>query len=213
MADVTCVAVAPDSKSVSVTTLDGQLTTWSIADATQNRGVDARRDVSGGRRLTDRRTAANAANTKHLNTLMYSADGTCVLAGGRSKHICLYDVQFGTLLKKFTVSVNLSLDGTQDFLNSKLLTEAGPLGMLDEEGENSDLEDRRDHTLPGAQRGSGARRTRAEVRVPSVSCSPTGRAFCAATVSHPWSSHSTLPLREHVSAEHSLPRNPVPNSS
>lgn len=131
--------------------------------------------------MTDRRTAANVAGTKAFDTVRYSADGTCVLAGGKSKYICLYDVQSGVLIKKFTVSVNLSLDGTQEFLNSRLLTEAGPQGLLDEQGEESDLENRRDPTLPGAQRGAGARRTRAAVRVPAVAFSPTGRAFCAAS--------------------------------
>jgi periodic tryptophan protein 2 len=62
-----------------------------------------------------------------------------------------------------------------------LLTDAGPQGLIDETGEASDLEDRRDTTLPGAQKGVGARRTRPEVRVPAVAFSPTGRAFCAAS--------------------------------
>jgi periodic tryptophan protein 2 len=181
MADVLCIAFRPDSKQIAVTTLDGQLTFWSVSDAAQQNGVDARRDVSGGRKMSDRRTAATAAGTKAFTAVKYSADGTCVLAGGNSKYICLYDAQSGVLAKKFTVSVNLSLDGTQEFLNSKLLTEAGPQGEIDDQGEASDLEDRRDTTLPGAQRGDGARRTRPEVRVPDVAFSPTGRAFCAAS--------------------------------
>jgi periodic tryptophan protein 2 len=181
MADILSVAFRPDSKQIAVTTLDGQLTFWNVSDAAQQNGVDARRDVSGGRKISDRRTAANVAGTKAFTTVKYSADGTCVLAGGNSKYICLYDVQSGSLLKKFTVSVNLSLDGTQEYLNSKLLTAAGPQGLIDDQGEASDLEDRRDTTLPGAQKGIGARRTRPEVRVPAVAFSPTGRAFCAAS--------------------------------
>ncbi|KAF1918682.1 WD40-repeat-containing domain protein [Ampelomyces quisqualis] len=181
MADILCVAFRPDSKQIAVTTLDGQLTFWNVSDAAQENGLDARRDVSGGRKMSDRRTAANVAGTKAFTTVKYSADGSCVLAGGNSKYICLYDAQSGTLLKKFTVSVNLSLDGTQEFLNSKLLTAAGPQGLIDDQGEASDLEDRRDVTLPGAQKGIGARRTRPEVRVPAVAFSPTGRAFCAAS--------------------------------
>jgi periodic tryptophan protein 2 len=181
MSDILCVAMRPDSRQIAVTTLDGQLTFWSVSEASQSSGIDARRDVSGGRKMTDRRTAANVAGTKSFTTVKYSADGTCVLAGGNSKYICLYDVQSGVLVKKFTVSVNLSLDGTQEFLNSKLLTEAGPRGLIDETGEYSDREDRRDTTLPGAQKGEGKRTTRPEVRVPDVAFSPTGRAFCAAS--------------------------------
>lgn len=181
-ADVLDVAFRPDSKQIAVSTLDGQLTFWSVSDASQQASVDGRRDVSGGRKLTDRRTAANAAGTKAFGAIKYSADGTCILAGGTSKYICLYDVQSGTLVKKFTVSVNLSLDGTQEFLNSRNLTEAGPAGLIDDQGEASDLEDRIDRTLPGSSRGDLSRRkARPEVSVTAVGFSPTGRAFCAAS--------------------------------
>jgi periodic tryptophan protein 2 len=181
-ADVLCVAFRPDGQQIAISTLDGQLTFWSIEDALQMAGVDSRRDVSGGRKLSDRRTAANAAGTKSFNTIRYSADGSCVLAGGNSKYICLYDCQSATLLKKFTVSVNLALAGTQEFLNSRNLTEAGPAGLLDEQGEASDLEDRLDRSVPGATRGDlSTRKYRPEVRVPAVAFSPTGRTFCAAS--------------------------------
>lgn len=180
--DVLCVKFRPDSKQVAVSTLDGQLSFWSVAEALQEGGLDARRDASGGRKMTDRRTAANVAGTKSLSTLAYSVDGSCVLAGGSSKYICLYDVESGVLLKKFTVSINLSLDGTQEFLNSKLLTEGGPRDLIDRQGEESDLEDRLDRRIPGSKRGdAGSRTTRPEVRVTSLSFSPAGRAFSAAT--------------------------------
>lgn len=180
--DILCVAYRPDSKQVAVSTLDGQVSFWNVSDAIQTGGVDARRDVSGGRKLSDRRTAANSAGTKSFTSITYSTDGTCVLAGGNSKYICLYDVESGVLLKKFTVSVNLSIDGTQEFLNSRNLTEAGPAGLIDETGDASDLEDRLNKNLPGAKRGDpSARRAKPEVRVPSVAFSPTSRAFCAAS--------------------------------
>lgn len=182
MADVLCVAFRPDSKQIAVTTLDGQLTFWSVSEASQQSGVDARRDVSGGRKITDRRTAANVAGTKSFTTVKYSADGSCVLAGGNSKYICLYSVADGVLVKKYSVSQNLALDGTQEFLNSKNLTEGGVnRAEIDEDGELSDLEARKDSTLPGAQKGEGARKTRPAIRVPDVAFSPTGDAFCAAS--------------------------------
>jgi periodic tryptophan protein 2 len=182
-ADVLDVAFRPDSRQLAVSTLDGQLTFWSVSEAEQQSGVDGRRDVSGGRKITDRRTAANAAGTKSFSAVRYSADGTCVLAGGNSKYICLYSVDSLVLLKKYTVSINLSLSGTQEFLNSKQLTEAGPAGLIDEQGEASDLEDRIDRTLPGSTRGGdpSARKRMPEVRVTGVAFAPTGRSFCAAS--------------------------------
>ena len=180
-ADVLSVDVRPDGKQIAASTLDGQLSFWNF-DGAQEAGLDGRRDVSGGRKISDRRTAANVAGTKSFGTIAYSADGTVLLAAGNSKYICLYAVETGVLLHKFTVSVNLSLEGTQEFLNSRLLTEAGPRALLDEQGEASDLEDRMDHTLPGSKRGDAAqRKANPEVRVPGIAFSPTGRAFCAAS--------------------------------
>ena len=182
-ADVLSLAIRPDSKQLAVATLDGQLTFWSLSESTQQAGLDARRDISGGRKTTDRRTAATVAGTKSFNTVAYSADGSVVLAGGGSKYICLYSVETGVLLRKFTVSVNASLQGTQEFLNSRLLTEAGPGGMLDE-AEEEGFEERVDRSLPGSKRGGDVTQRKlqaAEVRVSGVAFSPTGRAFCAAS--------------------------------
>ena len=181
-ADVLALAIRPDSQQIAVSTLDGQLSFWSLSEADQVAAVDGRRDVSGGRKLTDRRTAANAAGSKAFSAISYSVDGSCILAGGKSKFICLYDVQSGTLIKKFTVSINLGIDGTREFLNSKNLTEAGPIGLLDTQGEASDREDRIDRTLPGVTRGDlSIRQIRPEVRVSAVAFSPNARAFCAAS--------------------------------
>ncbi len=87
------------------------------------------------------------------------------------------------LLKKFTVSVNLSLSGTQEFLNSKLLTEAGTAADIDDD-EISDREAARAaEGLPGSKRGGdpSARRRFPEVRVSGLAFSPAGTAFCAAS--------------------------------
>lgn len=181
-ADVLDIAIRPDSTQFAISTLDGQLTFWNTTEALQVAGLDGRRDVSGGRKIGDRRTAANVAGTKAYNSIKYSADGSCLLAGGNSKYICLYSVTTMVLLKKFTVSVNLSLSGTQEYLNSKLLTEAGPQGELDDQGEASDREDRIDKSLPGSKRGDpSSRKNMPEVRVSGVAFSPAGTAFCAAS--------------------------------
>ncbi|KAK6347120.1 hypothetical protein TWF696_007199 [Orbilia brochopaga] len=180
--DVLSVAFRPDGRQIAACSLDGEISFWSVQDAVQTSHVDGRRDISGGRRITDRRTAANSAAGKNFTTVTYSADGTCVLAGGNSKYIVLYDVDTGSLLKKFTVSINLSIDGTQEMLNSRNMTEAGPVDLLDDAGEASDLEDRIDRSLPGASRGDASKRSvKPQIRVTSVAFSPTGRAFAAAS--------------------------------
>lgn len=178
-ADVLDIAVRPDSQQLAISTLDGQLTFWSVSDAEQVAGLDGRRDISGGRNVNDRRTAANAAGSKSFGSIEYSTDGSCLLAGGNSKYICLYSVNSMVLLKKYTVSVNLSVSGTQEFLNSKLLTEAGPSALLEEQASDGET---RDSALPGSKRGDpSARQALPEIRVTSVGFSPTGTSFCAAS--------------------------------
>lgn len=180
--DVLDVAFRPDGKQVAASSLDGQLTFWSVDDAVEQAGIDGRRDISGGRKVSDRTTAANSAGTKSFHCITYSADGSCILAAGNSKYICLYDVSTGSLVKKYTVSVNTSLDGTQEYLNSRNLTDAGAMDLIDETGEASDREERIDRSLPGAKRGDpGSRTTRPEVRVSCVDFASTGRSFCAAS--------------------------------
>ena len=181
-ADVLDVAFRPDSKQIALSTLDGQLSFWDVAEASQVGLIDGRRDISGGRKNTDLRTAANILGNKAFHSIAYSMDGQCVIAGGNSKYICLYSVLGQTLVKKFTISVNLALGGTQEFLNSKFLTEAGPLDMVDEDNA-SDRDGRRTPpTLPGSKRGDpGARRQQAVVKVSGLAFSPLGNSFCAAS--------------------------------
>ncbi|GBE83819.1 Periodic tryptophan protein 2 homolog [Sparassis crispa] len=179
-ADVLALAFRPDGKELVAASLDGQLVFLDVNEGRQTGSIDARRDAKGGRHAGDLTTAANA-NGVH-SSIVYTADGRCVLAGGRSPHIALYDVREGVLLKQFRTSENLSLDGTQDFLDSRRLTDAGNLDLIDARGENSDLEDRRDDELPGARRGDMARRRyRAEVRTTCVRFAPTGRSWAAST--------------------------------
>lgn len=183
--DILSIAVRPDSQQLACASLDGHLTFWNLNTSLQDSTLETtRRDISGGRTLSSRRTAASSPQTKAFTTITYSADGSCLLAAGDSKYICLYSISTLTLIKKFTVSINLSLDGTQEFLNSKAIMSNGlPGGLIDSAGEESDLEDRVDRSLPGVKRGRDAtsRTLSPEVRVSSVQFSSTGRSFCAAS--------------------------------
>ena len=185
--DILCLAISPDSAQLCASTLDGTLTFFSLSMSTATSTLSSSRDVSGGRTLTSRRTAASDPSTKSFTTITYSADGTCLLAGGNSKYICLYAISTLTLLKKFTISTNLSLDGTREFLNSSTILSNGlPRDMLDADtSDASDLEDRVDRSLPGAKHATkdaaGRKPQRPTVRVTALEFAPTGRSFCAAT--------------------------------
>lgn len=181
--DVLALTVRPDGKQVAVSTLKGQISIFDIEDAKQVGNIDCRRDIISGRNLEDRFTAKNSERSKFFTTINYSFDGLAIVAGGNNNSICLYDVPNEVLLKRFIVSRNMTLNGTLEFLNSNKMTEAGSLDLIDDDGENSDLEDRLDNTLPGSRRGGdlSTRRARPEVRVTAVQFSPTASAFAAAS--------------------------------
>ncbi|KAI0755055.1 WD40 repeat-like protein [Daedaleopsis nitida] len=181
-ADVLAVAFRPDGKELAAASLDGQVLFFDVNLGKQTNLIDGRRDISGGRKADDRVTAANSASGKAFNSLAYTADGRCVIAGGNSKYVVIYDVREGVMVKKFQISQNLSLDGTEEFLDSRKVTEAGNVDLIDDRGDESDLEDRMDTALPGAQHGDMSKRKyRQEARTKCVRFSPTGRAWAAAS--------------------------------
>ncbi|KAK9479180.1 WD40-repeat-containing domain protein [Lipomyces japonicus] len=180
--DVLAIALRPDSKQIAISTLEGQISFWDVADGRQIGAIEGRNDISGGRHTDDRFTAKNSARSKSFRTLSYNSDGSCILAGGNSKYVCLYDIDNEVLLRKYTISRNMGLEGTVEFLNSKNMTEAGPMSLIDDAGEASDLENRIDRTLPGASRGDlSVRKTRPAIRSTSIKFDPTGRSFAAAS--------------------------------
>ncbi|KAL2493510.1 periodic tryptophan protein 2 [Abeliophyllum distichum] len=137
----------------------------------------------GGRLTTDRRSAANSTAGKCFTTLCYSADGSYILAGGSSKYICMYDVADQVLLRRFQITHNLSLDGVLDFLNSKNMTEAGPMDLIDddrsdgEEGVDKQTQNKLGYDLPGSKPNHG----RPVIRTKCLRIAPTGRSWAAAT--------------------------------
>ncbi|KAM6503419.1 Quinonprotein alcohol dehydrogenase-like superfamily [Amanita muscaria] len=185
--DVLYVAFRPDGKELAVSTLNGQITFFDLAEGRQTNVIEGRKDISGGRKADDRVSAANSSSGKSFNSLTYTADGRCLLAGGNSKYVVLYDVREGEgiMIKKFQISQNLSLDGTEEFLDSRKVNEAGiNTDLIDMRGDESDLEDRWDNSLPGASRGAldmSIRRYRQQARTKCVQFSPTGRAWAAAS--------------------------------
>lgn len=181
--DVLSLAIRPDGKEVSVSTLKGQISIFDIENGKQVGNIDCRRDILSGRHLEDRFTSKNSERSKYFTSIHYSFDGLALVAGGNNNSICVYDVPNEVLLKRFVVSRNMALNGTMEFLNSSRLTEAGSLDLIDELGENSDVEDRIDNSLPGSRGGEdmSTRRIRPEVRVTSIRFSPAANAFAAAS--------------------------------
>jgi periodic tryptophan protein 2 len=137
--DVLSLCFRPDGQQLAVCALDGSIKFWST-EGELEQTIEGRYDVRGGRGTRDVRAAEHNAASHHFTTLAYSADGGMVLAGGNSRWVCLYDAASKVLLQRFEISTNTSLDGVVDRLNSKNDGEAGPVDLIDDPDDDSDLE-------------------------------------------------------------------------
>uniref|UniRef100_A0A383VAW3 Small-subunit processome Utp12 domain-containing protein n=1 Tax=Tetradesmus obliquus TaxID=3088 RepID=A0A383VAW3_TETOB len=181
--DVLALAWRPDGKQLASATLDGQIYFWNAQDGVIEGVIEGRRDIRGGRLASDRRSAGNLSSGAAFTSLTFSADGSMLFAGGRSKYVCVYDVAEKVLLRRFQVTHNRSLDGVLDQLNSKHMTDAGPLQLIQHEDADSD-----DELLPAggdpaaaADVPGTASRKRAVARTRALALSPTGATWAAAT--------------------------------
>lgn len=102
----------PDGKQLACSTLDGLIHFWDPLQGLEMFAIEGRRDIAGGRLMTDRRSAANSSAGKCFTSLCYSADGGYILAGGSSKYICMYDVADQV---SFTQSSSETLSICRDF--------------------------------------------------------------------------------------------------
>ncbi|KAI9292389.1 WD repeat protein [Neoconidiobolus thromboides FSU 785] len=181
--DVLALTYSPDGKQIAAASLDGQITFWDPSEGQQQGSIEGRHDISGGRKVGDKISAANSAQGKSFNSLCYTADGKCIIGGGNSKYVCIYDCSTSVLVRKFQITYNKSLDGTQEMLNSKFMTEAGALDTIDDQDDDPMVNMKyRKEALPGVAQGDlSVRRTRPEARTKSVRFSPTGRSWAAAS--------------------------------
>lgn len=89
--------------------------------------------------------------------------------GGVRRYVCLYDVEERLLLRRFQVSANRSLDGVLDQLNSKSLTDAGPVALIDDPPTDDD-----DALLPASAAGA----VQAALQPHAPLREPCGRPLC-----------------------------------
>lgn len=177
--DVLTVSVRPDGAQVAVASLDCQITFFDLKTGIQSGSVEGRIDLAPVRRTSDKITAQSMSFAKCFTSLCYTADGKCILAGGRSKFVCIYHVDQQMLLKRFEISTNLSLDGMKEFLHSSNMTDAGPKDLIDDNDDANTAD--QSLSLPGVLKGDvSSRRTLPEVRVNSLQFSPTGQSWAAA---------------------------------
>ncbi|XP_041972804.1 periodic tryptophan protein 2 homolog [Aricia agestis] len=177
-ADALQVVFRPDGEQIAVSTLDGNITFFSL-NCEQIGSIEGRNDLGAGRADADLITPEKMLKTKAFTSICYSADGSCVLGGGNSKHVCLYSVAEAVLIRKYVITQNRSLDAVNDYINRRFLTEFGNMALVEERGEleGGSVNIR----LPGVKAGDMAdRNVKPEVRVHCVRFSPTGESFAVA---------------------------------
>lgn len=182
--DVLALAFSPDGGTLATSTLDGQLSFWDVQLAEQVGSIDGRKDITGGKRMASRVSALNDTSGQCFRAVSFSADGELLLAAGNSKYACLYDVKYRTLLKRYQLSHNLSLDGVLDQVSSKQMTDGGLLDLIDDEDDDAlrRARGKGDWELPGVRSGEHSKRTvRRAVRATGVQFSPDGTTWAAAT--------------------------------
>ena len=86
--DVVALAYRGDGRELVASTLNGNLTVWDVTGPANQIGtIEGRKDIAGGRLATDRITAKHADASKCFESVCYSADGSCLLAGGSTKYV------------------------------------------------------------------------------------------------------------------------------
>lgn len=174
--EVLAVAYRRDGKQLCSASMDGAIHVWEAHDGRLVAVIDCRRDLAfddkglGGTSATP---ASLKDRARYFDALSYSVDGRCLLAGGRSRYVCVYAVRQKVLLKKFRISSH-----RRDRRDNDAASDDDDDDEERERHTASDDEDD-DAALPGAKRmkTSGAKLARSTARVNAVAFSPTGRSF------------------------------------
>ena len=175
--EIVSVDLTPDDKEVAASTLNGEIYTWDVESGSLKNIMDINRDIWGGRLNTDRFTAKNSDRNKHFESVNYNLAGNLLLAGGNSPYVCLYDMHYQILIKKFCLTHNRSMDGVLHKLNSRFDGQ--------ERQEDEDEDEYRDDlvdNLPGAKSHTkSGKKFNVPIKIVSVKFSHTNRAFAVGT--------------------------------
>ncbi|GAV07744.1 hypothetical protein RvY_17551 [Ramazzottius varieornatus] len=176
-AEALTVAFRPDGNEVAVCDLNSKIHFFDPSTTEQTGLIEAKADLGNFRRDQDLVCGKTASKGRSFTTICYSADGSVILVGGRSKYICVYHTKEHILLRRFAVSQNWSFTGMTEFLSKRSNTELGQRGTMDLAQNDSD---KMRMSLPGVRAGDmSSRHFRPEVVVYGLQFSPTGQSWAA----------------------------------
>jgi periodic tryptophan protein 2 len=179
--DVLALCFRPDGREICTATTNGSLVVWDAENGNQVTSIDGRRDIRGGRMTTEVTTAENSARSKYFTCVAYTADGQFLLAGGLSKYLCIYSVSAGTLVRKFQLSHNRSLEGTVDILRSDRLVDGIAIDATEIESDDEERPVQAGHSASARGANFGLRTVKPSIMSAAVSFSGSGREWAAAT--------------------------------
>ena len=179
--DVLALCFRPDGKEICTATTNGSLVVWDAESGNQVTSIDGRRDIRGGRLSTDMTTAENSSRSKYFTCVAYTADGHFVLAGGLSKYLCIYSVASGSLVRKFQLSYNRSLDGVLDMLRSDRLVDGIAVDATEIDSDDEQRPAQAARQSSGQGGNFGLRTVKPAIMSSAVSFSGSGREWAAAT--------------------------------
>ncbi|XP_054159005.1 periodic tryptophan protein 2 homolog [Oppia nitens] len=120
--DALALAFRGDGHQFAVSTLNGDINFFDPQSGDQmGVGIEGKRDLG----VSHYERELIKDKNKYFSALHYSADGTYVMAAGKSKHICIYHVMEKLLVKKLSITWNLSMDGLFDYISSRKISEFG----------------------------------------------------------------------------------------
>nr|XP_053626485.1 LOW QUALITY PROTEIN: periodic tryptophan protein 2 homolog [Cherax quadricarinatus] len=171
--DGLCVCIRPDGKQLAVATLDGQITMFNPLTGQQEANIIGRNDLGAGKADADKISAKKNLQSKWINVYYLEED--------RVKNVCIYSIDDELLIKKFEITQNRSFDAMDEIINRRKMAENNiNLALVedreDENGKSIHIK------LPGTRQGDmSCRAFRPEVRVTSLTFSPTGRSWAASS--------------------------------
>lgn len=179
---VLCVSFDPRANDLlAASCLSGQILFWNVVTAQTVGSIDGLRDIQTARQWHEMFSAINTRGMKaglgmrkrnptdglnlnqHYNSIAYAKSGEVLIACSQnSPYVSMYDTTAYALTGRVSVTTNRSLSGTQSFLNSKLMTEAGvawqQYDLSDSDADDADVkrsqeQRRKAASLPGVQIG------------------------------------------------------------
>lgn len=184
--DVISVIYRQDGLELCTSCINGCIYVWDTNNGQLKSIIDGKNDLKLGRTIFDKRTSERINNTTaYFTSICYSIDGKCILAGGNSNYICIYDISSKLLIARYTITNNLSYQGIKQKLSTKNIDKITGINLYDINDDNSQSDndndnnikkDKKKNILPGAKRivDNSIRDVLPTIRIKHVHFSPTG---------------------------------------